>query len=214
MSNNIHIFGLSRSGNHFIIDWLLNHLDGYTHVNAPSKHGYIGYRKGLDVGNKSVFSYENTIDIGDDDLDKFIVLRSYYNMLASKLWRIDRLDFDYQKIWKHNANFCIKNPHKCILYDRLISEDEYRLSIESNREWPNIKIPTKVNNKYGCGSSFGDKVVDNNETIFRFKQILELDVNDKRLIDYKRLSNDEDIRNLNKELFGWCLNEKYEYEKT
>lgn len=171
------IFTLCRSGNHAIIFWIMNNystiiddvpgvlyhtsddsmcfINNYNHTNFS--------KDGLDYNNLLI-SFEDYLP---DNLlnDDFIVLRSFYNTLASryKIWKPKLGIHDQQYIhelqdliryWKTLARLAISSK-QYIYYDRWLVDKEYRDYIMNklfNRM--NISDNTLFVPDIGVGSSY------------------------------------------------------------
>ena len=173
------IFTLCRSGNHAIIFWIMNNYsaiiddvpgvlyhtsdDGMCFINNYNHTNRHVSKDGLDYNNLLI-SFEDYLP---DNLlnDDFIILRSFYNTLASryKIWKPKLGIHDQQYIhelqdliryWKTLARLAISSK-QYIYYDRRLVNKEYRdcfMNKLFNRM--NINDNTLFVPDIGAGSSY------------------------------------------------------------
>lgn len=163
------LYGLRRSGNHFIISTILQQFTNYVHINdvkSLSYDKYIKYSKikkdkeridnywtGFKNVECVVISLENQI-MNSDELIKFqslddchfmILLRSPYNHFAS-VWQVYNKDkmklLEIINLWKIYATSFIDKNVQCIkvFYDKYCVDDSYMIEILKKMHIDNIKI--------------------------------------------------------------------------
>ena len=149
----IFLYGVRRSGNHFIISVILQHFSNYVHINDS----YISYDQYMKY--KDIEKYENHCDhkwtgfknvdcvlisienkpIEKDEVDKFkdiegcyflSLLRCPYTQFSSA-WKTYDKDSNRMreilKLWKLYANHFLEDDNQFIkiLYDEFASNDDY-----------------------------------------------------------------------------------------
>lgn len=210
------LYGLRRSGNHFLISTILQCFKNYVHLNdvflsyteyckykmidktsERNDHEYIGFKDTECV----VISLENKI-IDETELDKFrklddcyifILLRSPYCHLSS-VWSVYNKNeeklLEIVKLWKIYAERFMKDSISTnVLYDEFTINENYRKRILNSIEIKDIDIKLNHYIKYQK-SSFTDKV--NQKQVY--KNINEcIYKDDKRFIE---LVKDEEIGKL------------------
>ena len=177
------LFGLRRSGNHFIISTILQQYNNYVHINDVDL-SFDKYNKFKNIekdkerisrkwtGFKNVecvvISMENKVKDFDllekfnsiDDCYPIVLLRCPYSNFSS-VWKTyhedkDRL-IEIRDLWKLYAKKVIeKNNFVKIIYDKYTLDDEYIL--ERLRSM-NIEIKNINNNKY----------INNQKSVFKSK---------------------------------------------
>lgn len=218
------IHGLSRSGNHAIIYWIIHNI-----VDSVEELGGGVY---IDKGRKLCFinnfnTYEGQLKLNfphdlfpiviksyeDTEFTKYtsaIILRDFGNLLASR----------YAKYYK---NICLNNkyicdllrlievwkqhtvcPKKTILYNQWLTSKNYRdkISLEI-LGIDNIIDRTDYVSSIGDGSSFNNTYnkQENTEYLTRYKKIKF----PQYMIDY--ILKDEELININKQIFDIDLKE-------
>jgi hypothetical protein len=168
------IYGLKRSGNHFLISSILQQFSNYVHINDTnlSFNKYLKYKnikkdkEQIDcewTGFKDVecvlISLENKI-IDNTELDNFrkiygcyffILLRCPYSNFSS-VWEVYNKSEDHLlpivKLWKIYAKDFINNSNSDfikVLYDEFKINEKYRINVLKNLGIDNINIDV---NKY------------------------------------------------------------------
>lgn len=165
------IYGLRRSGNHFLISSILQQFKNYVHLNDMnlSYNEYLKYKhikkekecisrewSGFQDVECVVISLENkTIDNTEldyfrkiDDCYFFILLRCPYSHFSS-VWEVyNKSESELLKIvnlWKIYAKHFINNSDLIqVLYDEFTTNEEYRVNVIKQLEIDNINID--VNN--------------------------------------------------------------------
>ena len=151
MQKSFKIFGLRRSGNHAIIEWIAKHFECTIHYNDCigypnptfiwSKHKY-GNTKVKPVCE--IFSYED-FEPSIEELqnkDTLFILRDWPNIAASRLKSKRGIDSARQRhnkernrdaidVWKEYIKLYEMYPEKCLIYNKLIYDKDYLKQIES-----------------------------------------------------------------------------------
>ena len=169
------LFGLRRSGNHFIISTILQQFKNSVHINDSylSYNEYIKY-KDIDIKDKSInriytgfknadciiISIENK-DIDYIELEKFnnisdiysiILIRNPYNNLSSA-WKVYNGNLDkineLINLWQIYANTFINDTKLIkILYDKFATDDNYIHNILEKLNITKIYIDKKIYIQY------------------------------------------------------------------
>jgi hypothetical protein len=202
------VWGLRRSGNHTIIEWIASHFKKTYHQNDIIQHkpwvtNFYGNGKQIDCLIDSFEDFEPS-EINENTI---ILLRDWYNLSASRLnsgrgWetscrQIDRHAYNrkcaevylkYCKLWE-------KYPDNFILYNKWVEDKNYAREIEKRYGWVNVsrhdKLPTSG---IGNGSSFSDKT--NSGFNDRYLNIIE-----KYPEDWKQICSNEEINEYSKKIF-------------
>jgi hypothetical protein len=163
------LYGLRRSGNHFLISTILNQYKNYVHINDTilsynlyNKYKNIKkYKERNDknwIGFKDVecilITMENKI-IDYNEINKFrnldnchfiLLLRTPYSNFSS-IWKVYNKDkkklFKLYKLWKLYAKLFIINKNKNmirVLYDKLSSDKNYIINILKKLGIDNINL--------------------------------------------------------------------------
>jgi len=211
------LFGLRRSGNHFVISTILQQYSNYVHINDTilSLDKFIQYgkikanRKRVDskwTGFKGVecvvISMENKM-INFEEIKKFnkipdcylvILLRCPYDHLSS-VWKVynknENETIKIIKLWKmYSRIFYGNNNFIKILYDKYSSNKKYLIDILQNQ----MKIKIKSLNMNGF-AKWGNSSFRNKENSKRIYGKLETCVckNEPKFI---KLLNDKEIKKL------------------
>ena len=203
-------YGLRRSGNHMVIEWILSHFKYGYHKNAikngkVGQHvtwldGKINLKKPLDDKyDILISSYEDVApnDILENDI---IILRDWYNIWAS------RIKSNRDNCWGGNCDeiylkYCElydKYPNKFILYNKLVSDSKYAIEIENRFGWSHKKVPTNLpKSGIGMGSSFTGNNINVNQVNNRYQLIAK--TNPKK---WENVIKNTEINNYMKKIFN------------
>lgn len=142
----------------------------------------------------------------------FGVIRSFYNMAASRIQRYAERDNPGIALtpavvdtWRDHAHCIFEEGDivNFILYDKWIQDAEYRRSWEKEFGFPETDANLDLVSYFGRGSSFEHRDTTGAElrekVLERWKQI--------SWEGYEYALQDEGIRELNQEIFGWALDE-------
>lgn len=212
------IYGLSRSGNHAIIFWIIhNFVDSITHIgnsihidnnrilcyinNFNTFEGQIKNNFPCDLFPVVIKSYE---DIEFNKNTSIIILRDFINLLSSRYKKYQPnicLDNKYIcdlirliNIWKQHT----KSPIKTILYNKWLVSKEYRDMVSTKIVGiDNNKDNTSYVSSFGEGSSFSDSSTRQNsfEYLTRYKKVKL----PQYIIDY--ILQDQELLDINKQIF-------------
>lgn len=183
------IYGLRRSGNHAIIEWIAKHYNRTHHfndcLNKPESSNFWRWKE-LYYGDKSkptdciIYSYEDFEPTPEDlknstESDTVICIwRDWYNIAASRLksrrgintarhrHKLTR-DRKAAPVWLEYAKLYDKHPELFVLYNKIIYQPEYLKQVEANLALPKHYRweMTLPSSKMGDGSSF-DNLCDLN----------------------------------------------------
>lgn len=176
----INFAGLRRSGNHAVIDWILEHCDSYTHYNNVVLENNIF--KADSVNGNGEFKLASFEDYPLNYLPKgktILLLRDPLNTFASRLqhlrnslsnielykdWRefgnfysrlnmISKGAFD---LWKQYARAFVENEYICINYNKWFASKSYRKEISKklNLKHTDKGFFSKKGHQFSGGSSF------------------------------------------------------------
>ena len=205
------VWGMRRTGNHAIIEWISSHFNKTLHRNdvVKSKPWLIKEYGGGEIIDLTIDSYE---DFAPTEIKEntIILLRDWYNMCASRLvskrgWRNscrynDEISYirscaevylEYCKLWE-------KYPDNFILYNKWCNDDKYEKEIEKRYNWK--RVPRNNNlpsSKIGGGSSFKKDVVENTSFDERY-----LDVIKNYPDEWIDICSNEEINNYCNKIFG------------
>ena len=184
---------MRRSGNHFIIEWLLSHYASGHHLNQMRSDGVTPYnqwhwegnrlQKIKDIGNRpvevKVVSYEDEAPTKVED-GTIIILRDWYNICASRIvskrgWKDSCPSGDCPAVYTRLCELATKHPENTILYNRLIADPKYKREIEERYGWGDRPLSTTVpKSNIGKGSSFGNKrLLTPADLNTRYKHVIE-----------------------------------------
>jgi len=189
----IWVYGLTRSGNHAIVDWIGARFPGSVHHNnyLPSKD-----LPDIPPEGKEIITFENKTEIPDTPGQRVVVCRSFYNMMASKICycrdqRRGTPDWSDQiELWP----YYIENA--TIFYDKWLIDPYYLLKVEWKYGWSHHeRLPSLA----WVGSSFGDSTVEPDRLLSRWRLM-------KRDEDWDQVLKDDKCRLINLRYFGWSLN--------
>tara|TARA_Y100000389_G_scaffold202684_1_gene248745 strand:+ start:1575 stop:2270 length:696 start_codon:yes stop_codon:yes gene_type:complete len=211
------LYGLRRSGNHFLISLILQQFSNYVHLNdiCLSYDNYIKWKninktkERIDCGWTGfkdvecvVISLENkTID---KELDKFrkiencnvlFLLRSPYCHFSS-VWRVYNKNesklLEIIKLWKIYAKHFIQNDEFIkVLYDELSTDDNYIVNLLKKLDIYNIKSIDKSKYIRFQKSSFGSNSAQQKQVYKTLENcVFKNDVNFIKLLkDKKEIDN-------------------------
>ena len=224
--NDLIIYTMCRSGNHAIIFWILENLGGtdksienccywndktkvyfYNNCNHVSYH-YVNSYKYM------IKSYEDVNANGSNKI--IIILRDFVNLIASRYKKYGEklgLNWSYPQdlnkikgIWKQHANLILSDKNVTgILYNKWITDKEYRDNISVELKINNIKDKTDYVSTIGEGSSFSGIKLESSKNNYteRYRQI-EFP---KYIIE--NITNDNELCELNKQLFDMNIRELF-----
>ena len=210
------IYGLKRSGNHFLISVILNQFSNYVHLNdiELSYDQYIKYKNKKKIMNRVdnkysgfknvqcvILSLENKI-IDEDEINKFkiiddcyflILLRSPYCNFSST-WKINKKYkknklLEIIKLWKIYAKiFLNNNEYIKVIYDELSTNINYKINLLKNLGINNINFNNIKNIPYQKSSFYNNH---NKGQIYKTKETC-IYKNNKlflNLVDDKEIDN-------------------------
>jgi len=215
------IFGLKRSGNHAIINWIAGHFgsgevcflnnlkgDYLKSFKKPSHRMdsdvYISDIEYLNDTRCYIESYEDLDPEFSDD--SIIIIRDPFNLLASRIklkskkpnWGIDTSCVFREKLRKY-FRLAITNKQKIINYNFWFSDIDYRKEVSSilGLEFSDKNLEQITN--FGRGSSFSGIEFDGKAQLMnvlsRWKCIKEHQ-------DFIELINDDEIVSLSNKIWG------------
>lgn len=184
---NIKIYGMMRSGNHAIIEWIASHYNHTIHYNdcyynnkelkISSTHHYGNLNKDIDL---TIHSFEDQL-LNENKITNnnvFIILRDWYNMASSRIisGRMMMRDNSFTPInlWLKLVDLYQKYPEKFIIYNFWVDDESYRTNIEKtfNLNGSGLFVKSLPKSGMGLGSSFGDKIICPNNVNKRYLNIL------------------------------------------
>jgi len=203
------VWGMRRSGNHAVIEWISSHFDKTIHNNdiIQNKPWVTNIHGDSNFVDCCIDSYE---DFSPSEITEntIIILRDWYNLSASRLvsgrgWK-DSCRFpdthgynrncagvylEYCKLWE-------KYPDNFILYNRWCTDEKYAQEIEERYGWK--KVPRKDElpvSGIGGGSSFGIETGGGFED--RYLTVIKDHPN-----DWVDVCSNKDINYYSKKVFG------------
>ena len=212
------LYGLRRSGNHFLISTILQQFSNYVHINDTdlSYNKYIRY-KNIEKNKETidnkwtgfkdvecvVISIENKI-LDSNEIDKFngidncyvlMLLRCPYSHFSS-VWEVykkdERMLLSIIELWKIYSKLFINNNNNGIinvLYDKYSTDENYMINILQKLGFYNININTNKQIRYQ-ESSFKEEG-DKKQTYRDIESCIYKD--DKTFL---KLIEDKEINNL------------------
>jgi len=214
--------GLRRSGNHILIEWVASHFGTVEHHNDCLIKGVGTYKSqspiqtyhGNGQGSCTLYSFEERSvndpqqmsleHSGEFDLLIF-VLRDVYSWGASLMMgRGEEHLREQLHVWKRMALFCIDNPEKFLLYDKMISDSSYiqeakaRFGLGSADNGLPSAFPKSG---IGRGSSFG-KFAGNTDAFLHREQEVVKKYGESPPKAWRNLLYDGDVASLNLKIFG------------
>lgn len=225
-------FSTRRSGHHAVMNWFLHQAPFNTTFYNDVPYDYIikgeipkiiakiRYNENLEK-HVDCFNFELTpiskldkikeSDLINGNVKEIIILRDIYNTMASTLRRFKRRQrnqniqqktvSDLRDLWIEQAK-AILDGHDHILFNRWFSDEEYRKKIcEDMLDVEYSEKGLQDVPKFGEGSSY-DAMSKNHkaqkmDVLNRYKNVV-----DKNL--YTLYCHGDEIRKLNKELFGFA----------
>lgn len=218
------VFGIRRSGNHLISDWLLHQYSDpcFQAMNVQLDFFYFldHCETKCSLYNCALFGIEehpvNAVDIAysknAQDLKKVVILRDPYNLFASRIKHYTLSKAPYFNgpfaayNWIDYARYFLNPPGNtvCISYNHFIADKKYReqiiknLGVDFDSE-NDKKYMNKVDSSISGGSSFDGKRYDGAGVQMKITQRWEHYKDDVR---YRALFTDE-IKSLSKEIFDF-----------
>lgn len=207
----LRIFGMRRSGNHAIIEWIASHFDKTLHYNEcwgwdriENKSQHVYGNKNANALGLTIYSYEDFCPSEEEikDSRSLLILRDWYNMMSSRI-----ISNRNTAKHRHAKNFNNKNvlgvwlqyidmyksyQDKFILYNKWVTDPYYRqivsniFKLNTNQDKYTTKLPSSG---IGCGSSFDNNgTIDTNMVNIRYKLL-----KDKNPNFYESILNDQVI---------------------
>lgn len=219
-TKNFHIYGLSRSGNHAIIFWIIHNLvDNVEHIGNDiytDRRNKLCFINNVNIQNKFnnyifssydfnyiIRSYEDTYF---DDKTTAIILRDFLNLICSR----------YKKYHNDKHNICLNNYYICdlhyliqiwkqhtkasnriILYNEWLVSKLYRDQISKNI----IGIENSIDNIKKISAIGGSSTFEDQNYLNRYS-VIDLPKHMKDII-----LKDSELLNLNKKLFSIDIEE-------
>lgn len=169
MKKKIKIFGLRRSGNHVIIEWILSHFSKGLHINDNDKNSRWVWENDVLIKSNKEIDYDILIESYEDvipekiDENTFIILRDWYNICSSRYiskrgWENSCKNQNCVDVYTHYCNLYYNNKSNFILYNFLMEDDIYvkkvekQLNLSEHKKIPNTLPKSKI----GGGSSFNN----------------------------------------------------------
>lgn len=224
-------YGIMRSGNHAIINWVLRHFDSFIFYNCCSvdKNGLVSvenynvFKFGPEPYKVSLASFEDElygVDVKHDitpRIGNIIILRDFYNTYASRFqkrrtetsryWQ-ERTWYRYDdvRIWKRFAREFIGNTNFTnsikVNYNLWFSSKQYRESLSSNfGSFSDAGMGVVMN--IAGGSSFDMLKYDGRAHEMRVLRRWIKYYKDKEFAE--KILGDGEARELNKLIFGFSL---------
>lgn len=187
----IRIFGMRRSGNHAIIEWIASHFQKTLHYNECWGWENIQYRSEHIYGNKNnsspnliIYSYEDFCPSEEEIKDdrSIIILRDWYNMMSSRIITNRNTakyrhedgfnNIDILGVWLEYVERYKYHKNKTIIYNNWAINKNYRKIISnifqfnSDYDRYTTELPSS---KIGCGSSFEKDSITTNLINDRYK---------------------------------------------
>ena len=187
----INFYGLSRSGNHAVIFWVLHNLCKEVFEIVPNQQIYVDKDRSLcyinNVANcvsdfRSNFdfsSYANVIRSYEDieTVDDFVIVRDFLNLICSRYQHYGTL-LGYKKQYCLGLENVIALWKKHVLSSKVISYNEwldsknYRDTLGQRLSVPNVNDKTNYVSTIGNGSSFGGiKLFDKDDYLKRYRKV-------------------------------------------
>jgi hypothetical protein len=164
----LRIFGMRRSGNHAIIEWIARHFQktlhynecwGWENTNYRCQHIY-GKQDTNILPDLVIYSYEDFYPSEEEIQDdrSILILRDWYNMMASRIIT-NRMTAKYRhedgfvnenilETWLKYVEIYKSHKSKTILYNYWVSDSNYRksvlniLGLNSNNDEYTTELPS------------------------------------------------------------------------
>jgi hypothetical protein len=177
------IFGLRRTGNHTIIEWVAKHFNHTIHHNDcwdwPVPNNYWSRKEYGNIFTPvdlTIFSYED-FEPSEEEVvhsDSIILFRDWYNIAASRhvsgrgykqtarYRHKSGYNRDVLEVWLKYAYLYKKYPEKFILFNQWVTQEDYRVATASKLGLEGYVLYTEElpESKIGNGSSFGEKRIN------------------------------------------------------
>lgn len=218
------IYGLRRSGNHFLISLILQQFSNFVHINNNDNFSYENYIKWKNIektedrvdhtwtGFKDVecvvISLENKI-IDNNKLDKFKKIDNCYFFLLlrcpycnfSSVWRA-YLKNEYKllfilNLWKIYAEYFINDNNSefiKVLYDKLVTDKIYMFNMIKKIGVNNTNINSEYYIKHQSSSFGNNSSTQNGESRQTYKTLKTCIYANDK--DFLNIVNDNEIENL------------------
>lgn len=197
----ITIYGIRRSGNHAIANWIMSHFTSGCYINDANMHlrehcnklpCHNQQCKNLDLNQNPeivIVGIENKLNssINSLYLDKLLsynkdtqnyeicLIRNCGNLIAShlKAWGHGSYHEEIPNHWKQYIDFYDKHNSviNLLIYDHWL-EHNYRNKIAKTIGFKNTDLGIKEISHYGGGSSFGEKTVNEQNLKNRWTSML------------------------------------------
>jgi len=188
------IFGLRRTGNHTIIEWLSKHFTHTTHYNdcwgwpEPNNHwSKKEYGDLLSPADLTIFSYED-FEPSKEEIEHsetIILFRDWYNIAASrhvsgrgyKDTARHRHKSGYNRsvveVWLKYAELYENHPDRFILFNKWTTSEGYRNEVASRLGLQGHVPYTQQlpESKIGNGSSFGEDTINPWDVNLRYTKL-------------------------------------------
>jgi hypothetical protein len=146
MNEEINVYGLRRSGNHIIIEWLLSHFDSGILIN---NYNHTKYKNIYHYNNSKICKINNYKNINSDMIIKshedicpdkinkndILILRDWYNVCASRYiskrgWENSCDNNSCADVYLKFCKLYDKYSENFILYNFIVDDNEYIKTIE------------------------------------------------------------------------------------
>lgn len=218
---NVRIMHPRRCGGHAVIFWLMRSSGSYAFFNSlplKSKTPKPPRETSSDLPENFFWSHEDPnrgtpLSIAASSHlvewlpspDKTVfILRDFYNYAASKIKTAQKRDTSFssawragdRKVWIEFAMLAMKQPEKFILFNRWLTEEDYRKEVAGRFGWEAAEYRQEIS-EYGGGSSFtGVKPIEDTSVLLnRYSEMLD---------EVTEVANDR-VHCLNEQLFGWRI---------
>lgn len=218
------IFGIRRSGNHAIIEWIASNYAHVIHYNDCIGWESYSYFKKEIYGDTSkpldcvVISYED-FEPSKEELEyanTYVIFRDYYNIAASRLQSSRGLEtacLRHQKdntrkvrdVWIKYANLYYENKDKFILFNSWANSEKYRQELSKRLNISNIAYTKNLpKSKIGSGSSFGENKIS--QLFINYRYLL---LSKKFNKNWEEIKSDQEIEDFCNRIFGLNPREKF-----
>jgi hypothetical protein len=168
----IQFFGMKRSGNHAVLDWILAHYTGWIHYNNAifRENGIVETTQiqSHNSCNNSIVSFEDIVE--DRFLAiKVLLLRDPFNMFASRFKQVrdfikngqftclDLLSCNAIDLWKNYAKLYLEGDYIEVNFNFWFKDQKYRENLSLRlgfNQFNDCGFGSKKGWKYSGGSSF------------------------------------------------------------